>query len=171
MFTQKKSKNYNDEEGLEGLKSANNMNDRRKSQKRKTSQNFNDPESVEANYKTKNSFKKMTERNRQISLALPIKTKGGVLVKNVQTLHHSDDDEDEDNEAEEAESFEKDEADNEPLEMVVEEPKSEMELIREKRDIIEKTKLRIAYLSRGIIENPQGEVHTQKYDFIFKLFK
>jgi FtsZ-interacting cell division protein YlmF len=52
----------------------------------------------------------------------------------------------------------KGEEEQEAVEKKQERPKSTMELIREKNELLEKNKEKISYLSRSVIGNPQQEV-------------
>ncbi|CAF0732006.1 unnamed protein product [Brachionus calyciflorus] len=140
---------YDDEEGLDEL----NENKNRRSKKRKN--NSDEESNLEANYKAKPSMiKKMNEQAKKLSLALPIKTKSGQLMKNIHTLEHDDDDKEE-NVVESEQLIQ---------EKVIEDekPKSVLDIIREKKEFFDKAKIRIAFLSRGILENPQSEMKKLK---------
>jgi hypothetical protein len=102
-------------------------------------------------------IKKVLNAKKKIELALPIKTKDGRLVKNALEIDDEDEDDHEedrasvDNESS-AEVPEKDEKEH------VESNKSIMDIIREKKEQLDKNKEKIAYLSRQVIENPQEQV-------------
>ncbi len=83
-------------------------------------------------------------------MALPIKTERGVLVKHVREVEGNDENQDEDES--------KVEVPVETEEVAMEQPKSWIEQLQEKHQFFNKTKDKIAYFSRDIIENPQGEV-------------
>lgn len=115
---------YDDEEGLAELA----VNKNRRSQKRKKDDDSDDSDTLETNYKVKSSFiKNMNEQNRQIALALPIKTQTGALLKNIRTLDYEEDKKSEPVQQEKQEEIKKEET-------LKEEPKSVIELIREKRN-------------------------------------
>ncbi|RNA30303.1 nucleolar complex 3 -like protein, partial [Brachionus plicatilis] len=137
---------FNDEEGLDEL--AGNMN--RRAKKRQAEQYSELPE---AKYHASSStIKKFNENNKKKTLALPIKTKFGQLVKNVHTFE---------DEVKEKKKEVKPEEINE-IKIEDEKPKSAMDIIREKKEFFDKSKSRIAFLCRGILENPHGEMKKLK---------
>lgn len=118
---------------------------------------------AEANYNLKSSFLRKTyEKKKTLQLALPIKTSEGRLVKNILEIN------DEPPTPTEAEANADKIRVNEKNEKAAtiarekekneEAPKSLMDLIRDRRNLIEKSKEKIAFLSRQIIENPQEQV-------------
>jgi hypothetical protein len=143
----------------------------RKNQRKKR-QNLNNGEDefdkaedsiAEANYNLKSSFLRKTyEKKKTLQLALPIKTSEGRLVKNIleindeppmRTEAEANADKIRVNEKnEKAATIAREKEKNE------EAPKSLMDLIRDRRNLIEKSKEKIAFLSRQIIENPQEQV-------------
>ena len=83
-------------------------------------------------------------------MALPIKTQAGYLVKNIR---------EEDPEEEETKEIVKDvKVVVKSVDNPIEKPKSFVEQLKEKQDMFNKTKEKVAYFSREIIENPQREV-------------
>ena len=108
--------------------------------------------SFEAKYKARESINRngmMSNGKKTIHLALPIKTQSGHLVKNVREEEEDDDEK----------------LNEKKVKYIVEEakpeekPKSFVEQLKEKQDNFNRTKEKVAYFSRDIIENPQREVY------------
>lgn len=119
------------------------------SSKRKLIEN----DSIESNYKVKNYIKtETTEKQRVKMFALPIKTSSGLVMKNSRPIEDQSEDE-------EPESKKQILDKNEPTPVIeLEEPKTFIELLREKKVQLEKNKEKIAIFSRDVLQNPQDEV-------------
>lgn len=125
---------------------------------------------VELNYQLRSlSIKKKkmfadAAKNSRLQLSLPIKTKEGLVVKNKRVLEEVDENETTETEGNEAqngvENLENGNGAVDHAEAVDETPKSFIELIRDKKEFMEKAKEKIATLSRNIIENPQEQVRN-----------
>ena len=153
FFSRVNNKRDVDEEN--GAKSdSNNGQVKRRAKKRKDLEKDLE-DSIESKYKVKSSsvqngsvLKKTT-----IQLALPIKTQAGYLIKNIR---EEEPDQEEVNEIKKS-KVEK-ALNNKVIEIEIEKPKSFVEQLKEKQDMFNKTKEKVAYFSRDIIENPQREV-------------
>lgn len=138
---------FDDEDGLDELA----INKNRRAKKRHAD---SDSEQPEAKYQASSSIiKKLNEERKKKTLSLPIKTKSGQLIKNVHTLEDEKKDKIEESEVVEEKNS---------IEIEDEKPKSALDIIREKKDFFDKSKSRIAYLCRGILENPHGEMKKLK---------
>lgn len=124
---------------------------------------------VELNYQLRSlSIKKKkmfadVAKNSRLQLSLPIKTKEGLVVKNKRVLEEVDENETTETGGNEAQNgVENLENGNGAIDHaeVDESPKSFIELIRDKKEFMEKAKEKIATLSRNIIENPQEQVRN-----------
>lgn len=122
-------------------------NNKKRANKRKNIES----DTLESKYKAKSFLLNNSAKSNKFTMALPIKTERGVLVKNVREVDIVNDEN-----QEEAES--KVEAQVETKEAPIEKPKSWVEQLQEKHLFFNKTKDKIAHFSRDIIENPQGEV-------------
>ena len=138
---------FNDEEGLDELV----VNKNRRAKKRQAESDLGQPE---AKYQASQSLiKQLGDEKKKKTLALPIKTISGQLIKNVQILDIEEKDEKKEIELEKV---------NEEVKSEDEPPKSALDIIREKKDFFDKSKSRIAFLCRGILENPHGEMKKLK---------
>lgn len=137
---------FNDEEGLDELV----VNKNRRAKKRQAESDFEQPESK---YQASQSLiNKLDEEKKKKTLALPIKTISGQLIKNVQILDNE--------EKEDKKEIVLEEVNEAKIED--EAPKSALDIIREKKEFFDKSKSRIAFLCRGILENPNGEMKKLK---------
>lgn len=137
-----------------------------------------DDDQIEETYNVNASYiKQNTDWNRKKQLALPIKTKQGQLLKNVQENGHYGDEKMNDESSESSKTDSNQVAETRTVEMV-EEPKSVLDLMREKKESFDRNKHKIAHLSRLVIENPEEQVNifltniSNWYKFLhFFLFK
>ena len=125
---------------------------KRRGNKRKKFSNETEND-VEFKYKPKEANNKnsmMSKGKKAIQLALPIKTQSGHLLKNIR--------EEEDDQNENIVEKATKPVIQEASQVKTEKPKSYLEQLKEKQDNFNKTKDKVAYFSRDIIENPQREV-------------
>lgn len=149
---------YDDDDDLDELRE--NM-QRRKIRK---SSEHDDMVDVEMNYQLKSlslkKKKKTGDERRMVELALPIKTREGKLMRNARAIDHEKD-------VTMKEDDEKTTNDSNQNGQVVpqddEKPKTALDLIRERKLVLEKTKEKIAHLSRQVIENPQQQVEFKNF--------
>ncbi len=105
--------------------------------------------SIESKYKIKDYIKNDSTEKKVKKLALPIKTANGLLVKNARSY---------DSENEDEEPKMKKAAQYPEVPKSVETPKTFIEMIRDKKEAIEKNKEKIATYSKEVLQNPQEEV-------------
>jgi hypothetical protein len=117
--------------------------------------------SIESKYKVKSASVQngSVPKKTSIQLTLPIKTQAGYLIKNIR---EEEPDQEEINEIKKS-KVEK-ALSNKVIEIEIEKPKSFVEQLKEKQDMFNKTKEKVAYFSRDIIENPQREVNILVYN-------
>ena len=117
--------------------------------KRKNSDLQEESNSIESKYKIKDYIKSDSTEKKLKKLALPIKTANGLLVKNARSY---------DSENEDEEPKLKKAAQYPEVPKSVETPKTFIEMIRDKKEAIEKNKEKIATYSKEVLQNPQEEV-------------
>ncbi len=117
--------------------------------KRKNSDLQEESNSIESKYKIKDYIKNDSTEKKVKKLALPIKTANGLLVKNARSY---------DSENEDEEPKMKKAAQYPEVPKSVETPKTFIEMIRDKKEAIEKNKEKIATYSKEVLQNPQEEV-------------
>ena len=117
--------------------------------KRKNQDTQEESNSIESKYKVKDYIKKDSTEKKGKTLALPIKTANGLVVKNARSY---------DSENEDEEPKKKKAAQYPETPKSVETPKTFVEMIREKKEAIEKNKEKIAAYSKEVLQNPQEEV-------------
>lgn len=117
--------------------------------KRKNSDLQEESNSIESKYKIKDYIKSDSTEKKLKKLALPIKTANGLLVKNARSY---------DSENEDEEPKMKKAAQYPEVPKSVETPKTFIEMIRDKKEAIEKNKEKIATYSKEVLQNPQEEV-------------
>ncbi len=121
----------------------------RNSFKRKNLQ-VGESDSIESNYKVKSHFQNDSNDKKMKNFALPIKTSTGLIVKNARQI--DSDTEDSGSKNKKVKKYE------ETLQPAITPAKTFIEILREKRESIEKNKEKIASYSREVLQNPQEEV-------------
>ncbi len=122
-------------------------------------------DTIENQYKVNKKLVQNLEVEKRVKLALPIKTMDGLIVANYAKLKEVEEIEQlkKENVIEEEQNNEDDTFEPEP-----ERAKSAIELIQEKREFLEKSKEKIAYLARSFMGNPQEEVSS--FTFLLSAF-
>ncbi len=157
--TDEENKNdYTDEDDYEG------------GSKRKRLADANESEVFEASYKVKAYLKEREKARNQKIFALPVKNESGQIVRNTRKPMED---------VQEPKIAKKEAAIVLEKEKEVEKPKTAIEMIREKKECLDKNKQKIALFSRDILQNPQEEVRKIKLKSItdtifvqyFKIYK
>lgn len=164
VFTQRRTKAFDDDEDLDEL-----MPNKQSRKKRSADDEHDATEEIEMNHQIKSmSRKKKTwDVNRTVSFALPIKTQDGQIIRKARKIDDDLEVNEEKNEQTENKVNGSEKRDQE--EDQEEKPKTAIDLIRRKKEILEKTKEKIAFLSRQVIENPQEQVLSIYFAILFYL--